>query len=378
MSPSRFARTAATLALSVGCTCGSALDAAELDVVVSIKPVHSLVAGVMDGTGEPTLLVKGTASEHSYSLRPSEARALEQAEVVFWVGETMETFLVKPLQALAGDATVVELWQAPGLALLATREGGMWQAHAHGHEDADADGGEHAAEHEGEHAAEHESEHAAEHEAVHADEHEAEHADEHESEGEHAGEHQGAGGHAEADHAHGETDMHVWLDPGNAKMLTATIASVLSEADPENASIYQANAARLRQQLDELDGSLEDKLATIADRPYVVFHDAYQYLEHRYGVKAVGAIAINPTLRPSAQRLHEIQERLEDLDAACVFAEPQFEPALVDTVIEGTNAKKGVLDPLGAALDTGPDQYFQLMHELADSLVSCLGRAESG
>jgi zinc transport system substrate-binding protein len=374
MSPSRFARTAAGLALSIGCTCGSALGAAEIDVVVSIKPVHSLVAGVMDGTGEPTLLVKGTGSEHSYSLRPSEARALEQAEVVFWVGETMETFLIKPLGALTGDAKVVELWKAPGLTLLATREGGMWQAHAHGHEDADADGGEHAAEHEGEHAKDHEGEgkHAAEHES------EGEHAAEHESEGEHAGEHQGAGGHAEADHAHGETDMHVWLDPGNAKMLTATIASVLSEADPENASIYQANAARLRQQLDELDGSLEDKLATIADRPYVVFHDAYQYLEHRYGVKAVGAIAINPTLRPSAQRLHEIQERLEDLDAACVFAEPQFEPALVDTVIEGTNAKKGVLDPLGAALDAGPDQYFQLMNDLADSLVSCLGRAQSG
>jgi zinc transport system substrate-binding protein len=384
MSPSRFARTAAGLTLSIGCTCGSALGAAELDVVVSIKPVHSLVAGVMDGTGEPTLLVKGTGSEHSYSLRPSEARALEQAEVVFWVGETMETFLIKPLGALTGDAKVVELWKAPGLTLLATREGGMWQAHAHGHEDADADGGEHAAEHEGEHAKDHEGEgkHAAEHESEgeHAAEHESEgeHAAEHESEGEHAGEHQGAGGHAEADHAHGETDMHVWLDPGNAKMLTATIASVLSEADPENASIYQANAARLRQQLDELDGSLEDKLATIADRPYVVFHDAYQYLEHRYGVKAVGAIAINPTLRPSAQRLHEIQERLEDLDAACVFAEPQFEPALVDTVIEGTNAKKGVLDPLGAALDAGPDQYFQLMNDLADSLVSCLGRAQSG
>jgi zinc transport system substrate-binding protein len=322
---------------------GGSLGAAEIDVVVSIKPVHSLVAGVMEGTVEPTLLVKGTGSEHSYSLRPSEARALEQAEVVFWVGETMETFLVKPLQALASDATVVELWEAPGLVLLGTREGGMWQAHEHGHGDAHADG-------EGEHAEEHEAEDAAEHE----------------------------GEHAEADHAHGETDMHVWLDPGNAKVLTATIATVLSEADPENASIYHANAARLRQQLDELDGSLEDKLATVADRPYVVFHDAYQYFERRYGVKAVGAIAINPTLRPSAQRLEEIHERLEEFDAACVFAEPQFEPALVDTVIEGTNAKKGVLDPLGAALDTGPNQYFQLMNDLADSLVNCLGRAQSG
>lgn len=328
MSRCKPERTVAALALSVGCTCASALSAAEIDVVVSIKPVHSLVAGVMEGVGEPALLVKGTGSEHSYSLRPSEARALEQAEVVFWVGETMETFLIKPLRALASDAKVVELWETPGLTLLATREGGMWQAQ--------------------------------EHEGAHAEDQERE------------------GAQADADHAHGETDMHVWLDPGNAKVLIAAIATALSDADPENASIYQGNAARLRQQLDELDRSLEDRLATVADRPYVVFHDAYQYFEHRYGVQAVGAIAINPTLRPSAQRLEEIHDRLQDLDAACVFAEPQFEPALVDIVIEGTNARKGVLDPLGVALDAGRDQYFQLMSDLAASLLDCLGRAQSG
>jgi zinc transport system substrate-binding protein len=329
-------RALAALTVGLGCSCGAALSAAEIDVVASIKPVHSLVAGVMEGVGEPALLVKGTGSEHSYSLRPSEARALQQAEVVFWVGETMETFLIKPLRALAGDAKVIELWQAPGLTLLATREGGMWQADEHGDEHAEADA-------EGEHAEEHEE-----------------------------------GEHADAGHAHGETDMHVWLDPANAKVLAAAIAAALGDADPENASIYQANAARLRQQLDELDGSLEGRLAPVANRPYVVFHDAYQYFEHRYGVQAVGAIAINPTLRPSAHRLEEIHERLKELDAACVFAEPQFEPALVDVVIEGTNARKGVLDPLGAAIDAGPEQYFQLMNDLADSLVECLGRAQSG
>jgi zinc transport system substrate-binding protein len=318
---------------------GRSLAASEIDVVVSIKPVHSLVASVMQGVGEPGLLVKGTGSEHSYSLRPSEARALERAEVVFWVGETMETFLVKPLRALASEATVVELWETPGLTLLATREGGMWEAH----------------EHEGEHAQEQEEgEHAGEQE-------EGEPAERHESEA-----------------AHRETDMHVWLDPGNAKVLAGAIATVLSDADPDNASMYQANAARLRQQLDDLDRALEDRLATVADRPYVVFHDAYQYFERRYGVKAVGAIAINPTLRPSARRLNEIHGRLRELDAACVFAEPQFEPALVDTVIEGTSARKGVLDPLGAALEAGPDQYFQLMNRLAASLTDCLGRAQSG
>jgi zinc transport system substrate-binding protein len=172
--------------------------------------------------------------------------------------------------------------------------------------------------------------------------------------------------------------MHIWLDPGNAKVLAAAIASALGDADPGNASAYEANAERVRQQLDELDRSLKDQLATVADRPYVVFHDAYQYFEHRYGVKAVGAITINPTVRPGAQRLGEIHELLEELNAACVFAEPQFEPTLVDTVIEGTSAHTGVLDPLGAALDAGPDQYFELLNSLADSLVNCLGTAQSG
>jgi zinc transport system substrate-binding protein len=339
---------AASLLALIGGGGGSAA-AAEIDVVASIKPVHSLVANVMEGVGEPVLLVKGTGSEHSYSLRPSEARALEQAEVVFWVGETMETFLIKPLHALAGDAEVVELWEVRGLTLLPTREGGMWEVHEHGDEHADAGHGE------DEHAEHKESEHAEEQAGDHAAEHEA-----------------GAG------HAHGETDMHVWLDPGNAKVLADAIANAIADADPDHAAIYQANTERLRQRLDELDRSLEERLASVADRPYVVFHDAYQYFEHRYGVKAVGAITINPTVRPGAQRLGEIHAQLEELDAACVFAEPQFEPTLVETVIEGTSAKRGVLDPLGATIDAGPDHYFQLLNGLADSLVDCLGTAKSG
>jgi zinc transport system substrate-binding protein len=328
---------------------GGAVQADEINVVASIKPVHSLVAGVMQSVGAPDLLVRGTGSEHSYSLRPSQARVLDEADVVFWVGETMETFLIKPLQALAGDAEIVELWKVPGLTLLATREGGTWEAHEHGADHADADYGE------GEHAEEQEGEIA--------------HAEEHEGEGEDA-DHE-----ATEDHAHGEFDMHVWLDPTNASVLVPAIASALSNADPQNASTYEANAARLQEQLAELDRSIENRLASVADRPYVVFHDAYQYFEHSYGVQAVGAITINPTVRPSAQRLREIHERLEHLDAACIFAEPQFEPTLVDTLIEGTSANKGVLDPLGADIDAGPDQYFRLMSNLADALADCLGAA---
>jgi zinc transport system substrate-binding protein len=313
----------------------TAAAAAPPEVVVSIKPLHSLVAGVMQGVGEPVLLVKSFGSEHSYSLRPSEARALEQAEAVFWIGETMETFLIKPLQALPTGARVVALGEAPGLTLLAAREGGMWERHAEPGEDAG-----HAEEHAG-----------------------------HDGEGEDAD-----GGHG---HAHGGADTHVWLDPANAKVLVAAVATALAEADPANAQVYQRNVAEVQQRLDVLDQALRRRLAAVADRPFVVFHDAYQYFERRYGLRAVGALTINPTQRPGAQRLLEIRARLAELNAACVFAEPQFEPALVDTVIEGSTARKGVLDPLGASLEAGPDQYFALLDGLADSLVACLD-AKSG
>jgi zinc transport system substrate-binding protein len=302
------------------------IHAQEIQVVASIKPIHSLVAGVMQGVGEPVLLVKGAASPHSYSMRPSEARAVEESDVVFWVGEGLETFLVKPLQALAAGADVVELSEAQGVHLLRTREGGVWDEHQH--ED-------------------------------HGDEQQAEH------------------GHGD-EHVHGAFDMHLWLDPHNAEAMVGAIVAALSQADPDHATIYQRNGSRLHGQLEQLDETLSTRLKPVRDRPFVVFHDAYQYFQNRYGLDGVGAISVDPGRRPGAQRLQEIRHRLEELDAACVFAEPQFEPALVDTVIEGTSTRKGVLDPLGANLAAGPEQYFRVMNGLADSVIDCLGTATSG
>ena len=309
------------LSLVLGVTGLRAADAEAPQVVASIKPIHSLIAGVMEGIGEPEYLVVGAGSEHGYSLRPSQAAGLSQARVVFWVGENLETFLVKPLEALSGDAVVVALSTVDGVATLPTREGGMWEEHAA----------------------------------------EQEHADE-----------------PVADHGHGVVDMHIWLDPHNAEAMVDAIATALGAADPEHAATYQANAAKLHGQLATLDLDLRKRLASIQDRPFVVFHDAYRYVESRYGLNAVGSIMVDPQRRPSAGRLQEIRAKLEEMDAACVFAEPQFEPVLVDTVTEGTSARKGVLDPLGAGLEAGPQQYFQLMTGLADSLVACLGQARSG
>ena len=292
--------------------------AAEPRVVASIRPIHSLVAGVMQGVGQPALLLSSAGSPHDYSLRPSDARALENAAAIFWVGAGLEAFLAKPLETLAGDARIVALGEAEGVALLPTRAGGIW------------------------------------HEEAHEEEPQAE---EHEH---------------EDDHEHGEHDMHLWLDPHNAAAMVDAIVGALGAVDPGNRARYEANGRELRERLAALDAALRDRLAPVADRPFVVFHDAYQYFVQRYGLHEVGAITVDPQRRPGAQRLAEIRARLQELGAACVFAEPQFEPALVETVIEGSAARKGVLDPLGATLEAGPGQYFELLDGLAGALVACL------
>jgi zinc transport system substrate-binding protein len=294
---------------------GTVLAADPVKVVASVKPIHSLVAGVMQGVAEPALLVKGANSPHSFNLRPSDARALNQADLVFWVGEDMETFLTKPINSLADKAHPVALMEESDLTLLPTREGGAWEKHKDDHEQ----------------------------------------------------------GHAhKAEHEHGTHDAHVWLDVDNARKMVATIATELSEHDAANAARYKANAAALTERLTALDAELKTTLAPVKDRPFVVFHDAYHYLEERYGLNAVGAITVSPDQRPSAQRLSQLRAKISSLDAACVFAEPQFEPTLVATVVEKTPAKRGTLDPLGASLDDGPELYFTLMRGMAASLVSCL------
>lgn len=306
-------------------------------VVASIKPVHSLVAAVMRGVGEPGLIVRGAASPHTYSMKPSDARLLEGAGVVFWIGPEMEGFLAKPLAANAGRARTLALMEAPGLTLLETREGGAWEKHEHHHGDDD-------------------------------DHHDDDHHDGHEHHDDHAD-------HDDGHHdGHAEHDGHLWLDPANAKAMVSAIAATLAEADPAHAAAYRANAAAAAAGLDALDAEIAATLAPVADRPFVVFHDAYHYLEHRYHLNAVGAITVSPERRPSAQRLTEIRAKIAGLAAACVFAEPQFEPALVDTLIEGTAARKGVLDPEGATMSEGPELYATLMRTNARALAGCLGR----
>jgi len=290
-------------------------------VVASVLPIHSLVAGVMEGVGKPFLLVPGGASPHSFALRPSDARRLEAAKAVFWVGPTLETFLVRPLKALTRDATVVALAGVAGVTRLPFREGGPWDEHGHGAEAAQR----------------------------HGEAHEHDHED--------------------VDHG---IDAHAWLDPLNAVVFVGAIAAALEQADPANAKAYRTNAVRVVGKLRALDAELRRTLAPAEGRPYIVFHDAYQYFEARYGLHPAGSITVSPELSPGARRLVDIRKRIRSDKAVCVFAEPQFEPKLVRTVIEGTGTRIGTLDPLGARLKPGPGAYFQLLRNLAKDLTTCL------
>jgi zinc transport system substrate-binding protein len=350
-----FAGTALTI-LSAG-------PAAAFDgVVASIKPVHSLVAAVMGDVGAPSLLVSGAGSPHAYSMRPSEAQMLENASVIFWVGHDLEMFLDGALDTLAGNATVVELGEADGLTRLGYREGGPFESHEH---EAEADGGhDHAHEQEDTAAeSEHDHGHTDEHEDGEAETAEASHDHAHESETSHE------------NHADGAYDMHFWLDPENAKIMVRDIEAALSAADPDNAQTYAANAAATTERLDVLLTETQAAIDAVDNRGFVVFHDAYQYYERRFGIEAAGSITVNPDVMPGAQRLTEIQERVRELGATCVFSEPQFEPRLVSVITEGTEAKAGVLDPLGADLDDGEELYFELIDNLTTSLTTCLGES---
>jgi zinc transport system substrate-binding protein len=326
-------------------------------VVASIKPIHALVASVMGDLGTPDLIVEGAASPHAYSLKPSNAAALEAADLVFWTGHGLELFLEDSITTLAPKATIVELAESPGITLLPPREGGAFDGHDHdGDGVPDEEGEEHADEH-ADHAADAHEDHAHEAEAEAGHDHEAEAHDEHDHEA----------------HDHGEErDMHFFLDPANAAVMVDAIAAALSAADPDDAATYAANATATKADLAALAAELTAKLAPVKARPIVVFHDAYQYFEQRFGLNVAGSITVNPENAPGAARIAEIRAKLGELDTACVFAEPQFDKRVVDVLIEGTSARQGVLDPEGADIEPGPGAYRQLIERLADNLVACL------
>lgn len=292
-------------------------------VAVDIAPVHSLVARVMGDVGTPALIVPPGASPHEHSLRPSEARALQEADVVIWMGEDLTPWLEEAIGTLAGDAAVTELLHTEGTLLLDFRESASFEAHDHGEQ----------------------------------------HDDE---------EHAGGDEHDHEEQAHGDHDPHAWLSPANAATWLNVIAAQLSDADPENEATYLANAAAARTEIDGIIAEVNGILDPVRGGNFIVFHDAYQYFETAFDLPASGAISIGDATDPNPARIAEIQARVAEENIACVLSEPQFNPGLVETVMDGTGARTAVLDPLGSSLEPGAGLYPDLMRTLATVLADCL------
>jgi zinc transport system substrate-binding protein len=281
--------------------------------MVTLKPLHALVSGVMDGVGQPHLLLTGQESPHTYTLKPSQVKLLAKMDLVVWLGPSVENFLEKPLTNLNEKVVTLNLLQTPHLTLFKIRSGETWVQHSE--------------------SAEEQSHHI----------HQAE-----------------------------QTDGHIWLNPDNAQVIVQAIAQKLGEMDSAHAEIYQTNANRLIQRLKAFSQNLREELVAIQDQPYLVFHDAYQYFEKYYGLNAKGAITISPEVPLSPRRLSEIREKIKQLKIVCVFSEPQFSPPVLATVVEGMNVKQGTLDPLGVDLPAGTESYFTLLQTLATHLTTCL------
>jgi len=348
------ARLFTVLTVCFGCFGAAVSAAADIKVVASVKPVHSLVSMVMGDKGTARLLIDGTASPHTYALTPRQASDLQSADAIFWVGDSLEAFLHKPLQTAGAGARQIDLMITPGIDTLPFREGGAFEAHAHDdHEGHDDHGHKDHDDHDDYGHKEHEGH------------------DEHDDHG-----HKDHDDHVHKGHAHSaeETDPHIWLDPDNAKAMLYHIAHVLGELDPDHGAEFKRNAEQAAARLDQLTASIKADLDPVKDGEFIVFHDAYHYFEDSFGLKAAGAISLSPERMPGARRVAEIRARLQDDHIRCVFTEPQFEPRIVTTILEGTNRKSVEIDPLGAAVSSGPEMYFALLDAMRTSFVNCLGR----
>ena len=315
---------------------------ADIKVVASIKPIHSLASYLMDGVAKPDLIVDGYASPHGFAMKPSHAKMLQNADLIFWVGEDLENFLEKPLKSIAKKAEKIELMEIKGLQVLKFRERNIFDDHDdHGHDDHDDHGKK---------------------EDDHDDHGHDDHGkkDGHDDHDDHDG-HEG--------HHHGEFDPHIWLDPVNAKVILKEMAEHLIENDSKNEATYKSNLKKALNDIDKLTADVKAELnKSVAS---IVFHDAYQYFEERFNVNILGAFTVNTDVMPGAEQLKEIREVIEHDKVACVFSEPQFNPDIIKAVAKDMNIKTGVVDPLGATLNPGKSLYFDLIRNMSASFKGC-------
>ena len=291
----------------------------EIKVVTSIKPIHSLASYLMQGISSPSLIVEGSNSPHNFTLKPSHAKMLQQADIVFWVGENLETPLEKPIKSISKKSKVIELLEINGLKKLAFREKNIFEGHDdHGHKKHD------------------------------------DHGDKK---------------HDDHGHAHGDHDPHIWLDPSNAKVIAKKMTKELVSLDKENASTYKVNLKKLVKEIDILIKDVKNN--TNKNASFIVFHDAYQYFEKKFRVNAIGALTVNTDVLPGAEQLKDIRNVIKKKNAKCIFSEPQFNPNIINAIAKDTNIKTGVLDPHGSTLPADKNQYFMLIKNISNSLKTC-------
>ena len=350
---------------------------AEIKVVASIKPIHSLATYLMEGVAKPKLIVDGYASPHGFALKPSHAKMLQEADLIFWVGEDLESFLEKPLNTIAKKAENIELMEIKGLNKLKFRERNIFDGHDdhdHGHKEdkhKEDDHDDHDHKKKDGHKEDGHDDHDHKKKDGHKeDDHDHGHKkkDDHDDHDDHG--HKKKDDHDDHEgHHHGEHDPHIWLDPINAKVILNEMVEHLIENDPNNASTYKSNLNKALKDLDKLTMDVMTELNK--STPSIVFHDAYQYFEERFNVKVLGAFTVNTDVMPGAEQLAEIREIIEHDKITCIFSEPQFNPDIINAVAKDMDIKTGVLDPLGATLDPGKDLYFDLIKNMSKSFKGC-------
>ena len=366
---------------------------AEIKVVASIKPIHSLATYLMEGVAKPKLIVDGYASPHGFALKPSHAKMLQEADLIFWVGEDLENFLEKPLNTIAKKAENIELMEIKGLNKLKFRERNIFDGHDdhdHGHKEDKHKEDDHD-DHDHKKKDGHKEDDHDDHDHKKKDGHKEDDHDDHDhkkkdghKEDDHDHGHKKKDDHDDHDdhghkkkddhddhegHHHGEHDPHIWLDPINAKVILNEMVEHLIENDPNNASTYKSNLNKALKDLDKLTMDVMTELNK--STPSIVFHDAYQYFEERFNVKVLGAFTVNTDVMPGAEQLAEIREIIEHDKITCIFSEPQFNPDIINAVAKDMDIKTGVLDPLGATLDPGKDLYFDLIKNMSKSFKGC-------
>ena len=307
-------------------------------VVSTIQPINSLVNAVIGNTGKTISLIPAKASPHEYKLKPSDTKKLQNANIIFFVSDHLETSVTRVFKNLPKNIKIINLMEDAGIKHLAIRDNEAWERHDHHHRHGDHDDYDKHVKKDDDH--DHDK-HSKKH-----DDH-----DDHEK----------------------EDDVHIWLSPDNAVKIIKKINKELSLFFPENAKTYNQNANQMIKKINQLKVELKKELLGIKDEPFIVFHDAYQYFETSFDLNAVGSVALEGDIASSPKQISIIKDKIVKLKASCVFQEPQFDSKLVKIVVEGTNAQIGTLDPLGVNIKSGENFYLQLLKNMAKSLKDCLG-----